>query len=173
MRGRVVRVRVAVVVVLLAALAAAAAPPRRQRPPSSPPRWFKGNTHTHTLLSDGDSPPETVAQWYRTHGYHFLVLSDHNVLTPVAALNARHQDAFVIIPGEEVTDAAGTKPVHVNGLDLQEAVQPQHGDTPLEVIQRNVDAIRRARGTPHINHPNFGWSFSTDELRQVLSLIHI
>jgi hypothetical protein len=42
-------------------------------------RWFKGNTHTHTLESDGDSPPEEVAAWYRDNGYNFLVLSDHNV----------------------------------------------------------------------------------------------
>ena len=42
------------------------------------PRWWKGNTHTHTWWSDGDSPPENVAAWYREHGYQFLVLSDHN-----------------------------------------------------------------------------------------------
>src|SRR5687768_14082488 len=30
-------------------------------------RWFKGNTHAHTLESDGDSPPEQVARWYRDH----------------------------------------------------------------------------------------------------------
>lgn len=27
-------------------------------------RWFKGNTHAHTIESDGDSPPEVVARWY-------------------------------------------------------------------------------------------------------------
>lgn len=42
------------------------------------PRWWKGNTHTHTWWSDGDSPPENAAAWYREHGYQFLVLSDHN-----------------------------------------------------------------------------------------------
>lgn len=41
-------------------------------------RWWKGNTHTHTWWSDGDSPPENVAAWYRENGYQFLVLSDHN-----------------------------------------------------------------------------------------------
>jgi len=40
-------------------------------------RWFKGNTHTHTLNSDGDSTPDEVVKWYREHGYHFLVLTDH------------------------------------------------------------------------------------------------
>tara|TARA_R110002072_G_scaffold203257_1_gene361244 strand:- start:5122 stop:6405 length:1284 start_codon:yes stop_codon:yes gene_type:complete len=42
------------------------------------PQWWKGNTHTHTLWSDGLSAPETVVDWYRAHDYDFLVLSDHN-----------------------------------------------------------------------------------------------
>lgn len=42
--------------------------------------WWKGNLHTHTLWSDGDQFPEVAAQWYYEHGYHFLALSDHNVL---------------------------------------------------------------------------------------------
>lgn len=44
------------------------------------PRWWKGNIHTHTFWSDGDDFPEMVAEWYRTHDYHFLALTDHNVL---------------------------------------------------------------------------------------------
>jgi hypothetical protein len=35
------------------------------------------------------------------------------------------------------------------------------------VIQRDVDAIRAAGAVPAINHPNFGWSISADELKQV------
>ncbi len=44
------------------------------------PRWFKGNLHTHSLWSDGDDYPEMIADWYKTQGYHFLAISDHNVL---------------------------------------------------------------------------------------------
>jgi len=43
--------------------------------------WWKGNLHTHTFWSDGDDFPEMVMQWYKAHGYHFLALSDHNVLS--------------------------------------------------------------------------------------------
>ena len=43
-------------------------------------RWYKGNLHTHTLWSDGDDYPEMVADWYKRNGYHFLGLSDHNVI---------------------------------------------------------------------------------------------
>lgn len=44
------------------------------------PRWWKGNLHTHSLWSDGDDYPEMIADWYRANGYHFLGISDHNVL---------------------------------------------------------------------------------------------
>jgi hypothetical protein len=35
------------------------------------------------------------------------------------------------------------------------------------VLNRNVAAIRRERGVPHINHPNLGWALTRDELQQV------
>ena len=50
--------------------------------PADPqPRWWKGNIHTHSLWSDGNDFPEMIAEWYRTHDYNFLALSDHNVLS--------------------------------------------------------------------------------------------
>jgi hypothetical protein len=132
-------------------------------------RWFKGNTHTHTLNSDGDSTPDDVVRWYREHDYDFLVLTDHNFLTSVEALNALHgaDQKFLVVRGEEVTDRFGEKPLHVNGLDLARLVSPQGGQSVIDVLQRNVDAIRNENGIPHINHPNFRWGVTADELRQV------
>ncbi len=43
-------------------------------------KWFKGNTHTHSLWSDGNDFPEMIIGWYKTHGYDFVALSDHNTL---------------------------------------------------------------------------------------------
>ena len=43
-------------------------------------RWFKGNLHTHSYWSDGDEYPEMIMDWYKSHGYTFVGLSDHNVL---------------------------------------------------------------------------------------------
>ncbi len=48
---------------------------------ASESRWWKGNLHTHSFWSDGDDFPEMVVQWYKDHGYNFLALSDHNVLS--------------------------------------------------------------------------------------------
>ncbi len=135
-------------------------------------RWYKGNTHTHTINSDGDSSPDDVVKWYKEHGYQFLVLTDHNVLTSVDGLNALFglDEKFLVIRGEEVTDRFDRKPIHINGLDPSRQIAPQGGASVLDVIQRNVDAIRAANAVPHLNHPNFGWAVSVDELTQVRNM---
>lgn len=129
--------------------------------------WYKGNTHTHTLESDGDSSPEYVAEWYRDHGYDFLVLSDHNFLLDPATLAHVTNEDFLLIPGEEVTSSFEGRAVHVNGLNLHTYVAPGDGETLVETIQANVDGVRDQAGIPHINHPNYGWSIGPDDLAQV------
>lgn len=42
--------------------------------------WYKGNLHTHSYWSDGDGYPEMIMDWYKTNGYNFVGLSDHNIL---------------------------------------------------------------------------------------------
>ena len=130
-------------------------------------RWYKGNTHTHTERSDGDSPPEVVVRWYRDHGYNFLVLSDHNVFTDPAQYRVLTDTAFILIPGEELTSAFGTRPVHVNGLNIPHLLEPQRDSTLVGTIQRNVDAVRNVSGVPHINHPNFGWAIDAQTLLRI------
>jgi hypothetical protein len=129
--------------------------------------WLKGNTHTHTTNSDGDSPPEVVARWYRDHGYDFLVLSDHNVFTDPATLSHLTDSTFLLIPGEEVTSGFQGKPVHVNGLNIPGVIEAREAETLVATIQANVDAIREVEGVPHVNHPNFRWAFGAEELAQV------
>jgi hypothetical protein len=139
--------------------------------PATPPplQWYKGNTHTHTLNSDGDSTPEEVVRWYREHRYQFLVLTDHNFLTSVDGLNALHgaDERFLVIKGEEVSSTAVGKPVHVNSLDGARRVGTQTGGSIVDVLQRSIDAIRGVSGVPHINHPNFQWALTADDLSQV------
>lgn len=48
--------------------------------PAKGQNWYKGNLHTHSLWSDGDDYPEMIADWYKSHGYNFLGISDHNKL---------------------------------------------------------------------------------------------
>ena len=56
-------------------------PPEPSKSDDSALKWRKGNLHTHTFWSDGDDFPEMVVKWYKDHGYDFLSLSDHNILS--------------------------------------------------------------------------------------------
>ena len=42
--------------------------------------WYKGQLHCHSFWSDGNTLPELAISWYKDRGYHFMCLSDHNVL---------------------------------------------------------------------------------------------
>lgn len=146
------------------AASAGAADPQAQG--GAPLKWFKGNTHTHSLNSDGDSTPDDVVRWYREQRYHFLFLTDHNMATPVEGLNDvfAMPERFLLIRGEEVTDQAAGKPVHLNMLGGEGIVRPQGGESVAEALRRNVAAITAARGVISINHPNFGWAMSAADL---------
>src|SRR5688572_5918070 len=143
----------------------------RPRTQDSGPRgvWFKGQLHTHTLNSDGDSTPDDVVRWYREHGYNFVTLTDHNYLTSVDGLNALHgaDEKFLVMKGEEVTDRFQNQPVHVNGFAPDTFIAPTGGNSVLDMTQRMIDAIRSAGGVPSVNHPNFGWAISASDLMQL------
>ncbi|MCH8088182.1 MAG: PHP domain-containing protein, partial [Chloroflexi bacterium] len=89
--------------------------------------WFKGNIHTHTNKSDGDSDPEPVVRWYRRNGYDFLVLTDHNHLTLLDyGSKKRRFRRPLMIPGEElsVRISNGKTAIHLNGIGITRMVEP-------------------------------------------------
>src|SRR5688572_32343616 len=80
--------------------------------PAKQLRWYKGNTHTHTTNSDGDSAPADVVDWYKRNKYDFLVITDHEHITAVDELNKQFgiDGKFLVIQGQEITDRFDTKP---------------------------------------------------------------
>jgi predicted metal-dependent phosphoesterase TrpH len=137
----------------LLGLAIRAATPAKPSPPA--PKWFRGNTHVHTVLcGHADSTPEAVAKWYLDRGYHFLCLSEHNrfIDPAMVALPEGRRSDFILIPGEEIT---GTR-VHMTGLNVRGLVIPVEHPNRSRTIQTFTDRTRAAGGTPIINHPNFG-----------------
>jgi hypothetical protein len=184
-------------------------------------RWYKGNLHTHTYWSDGDDFPEMVADWYKSRGYDFLALSDHNIIadhdkwlkvnkskTGAVALDKylkrfgkewvivrgegeqkevrlrtlaemkpklEEPGKFLLIPSEEITD----KNVHVNATNIQELILPDKSlDTTtspqiIKALQHAFDAVHAQRvrtGVPmfaHLNHPNFKWAITAEELMRI------
>jgi hypothetical protein len=128
---------------------------------SSPLRWYRGNLHSHTIESDGDSAPYDVVGWYKRHGYQFLALTDHNTFTDPARFDTNPNDNFLLLGGEEITNA---KTVHVNAIGISRVIPVQKGASVTELLQASIDAVRAQGGVPLINHPNFGWAFTAAEM---------
>ena len=191
----------------------------------SPLRYYKGNTHTHSLWSDGNDFPEMIVSWYQEQGYDFLALSDHNILSrgerwmEVSKVEARRRvktestlakylakfgedwverrgegekqevrlkglaefrprfekdGSFLLIEAEEISDRYEKHHIHINAVNLSEAIEPQRGDSVRETIRNNLRAVEvdaKVFGKPvlaHINHPNFHYSLTAEDLAHVL-----
>ncbi len=80
---------------------------------------------------------------------------------------------FLLIPAEEITARHLVFPVHINAINLRGVIEPLTGDSVLEVMRRNVDAVLEQRARthqpmfPHLNHPNFGWGVTAEDLARV------
>ena len=89
-----------------------------QSPEPPVPRWWKGNLHTHSFWSDGDDYPEMIVDWYKTAGYDFVALSEHNTLAE----------------GERFVDVAES-----GGAELLDLYQARFPDRPDWVDERHTD----------------------------------
>lgn len=71
-------------------------------------RWLAGDTHCHSLHSDGDRSLWQVAQQAVLSGLDFLCVTDHNTVSHHAWLpevGAEH--GITLVPGQEVTTHRG------------------------------------------------------------------
>lgn len=179
-------------------------------------QWYKGNLHTHSYWSDGDEFPEVIMDWYQSHGYQFVALSDHNTLAEgdkwitiwedtlyqeafqsylneygdswvnhrldsgqievklktLEEYRSRYEEneKFLIIQSEEISDAFDGKPLHMNVTNVKNVIDPKGGNSVVEVLQHNIDAVldqREATGIPmipHVNHPNFHYAISLEDM---------
>jgi hypothetical protein len=90
---------------------------------------------------------------------------------------------FLMIPSEEITSTwkraktdttpEQSGPVHINVTNPREFVAPVAADNAVEIMDKVVDAVlaqRQRTGQPmfaHINHPNWRWGLTVEELMQV------
>ena len=74
-------------------------------PFNRPGRFWRGNIHTHSTLSDGALSPQAVVQAYKDAGYDFMMLSDHFIQHfnwPIADTREFRSNSFTTIIGSEV-----------------------------------------------------------------------
>src|SRR3954469_15817922 len=124
----------------------------------------KGNVHTHTTLSDGGSSPEQTIAWYRSHGYQFLALTDHNQLSRPAHYPSLQEPGFVLISGEEITMTGRGRQVHVNALCTKARIPGGSFASAAAALSNGIGAVRHQGGVALVNHPNFDWALSATDV---------
>ncbi len=127
-------------------------------------RWYKGNLHMHTTISDGVLTPEEAVERYRRAGYDFIALTDHRQENP-----EWQDDDFLVLTGAEYDTGypGSSMPVyhflgigmeHSPRIEYREAYETRH---PWPDAQEIVRAIRAAGGIAVLAHP--AWSVMTPE----------
>lgn len=130
-------------------------------------RWYKGCTHAHTTESDGDASPAKVAEWFRDHGYDWVIMSDHNTVTQLQ--NRGGLEDLLTISGEEITSHLEGDPVavYVNAFRLSNTVDPIVADGVLPTLQANINAIIRSGGIASFGAPYYRDGFDHKTLLDV------
>lgn len=123
-------------------------------PPLS--QWLRGNLHAHTTRTDGAVDPQGVIDSYAARGYHFLSLSDHDMVTGPEDYAEWDSRGLALIPGNEIT-ANGPHLLHVGAREWIEPLADRQ-----EVIRRAI----AAGGFIVANHPSWRKDFAhcPDEL---------
>jgi len=116
-------------------------------PFSSSGVWLRGNTHSHSTLSDGRLPVAERFRAYREAGYDFLVLTDHGKVTDVAEHSTSE---FLAISGSELhpPNPYGGDRYHIVAIHISREV-PYQNRHPNEVIAD----VRAQGGLAVLCHP--------------------
>ena len=141
-------------------------------PFSGPGRFWRGNLHTHSTLSDGALEPQVVVDAYKNAGYDFMMLSDHFLDRydwPVADTRAFRSNSFTTIIGSELhaPETRVGELWHIVGAGLPLDF-PACGKT--ETGAQIADRALEAGAFIGIAHP--AWSQLTMEDSRVIACAH-
>ncbi len=146
----------------------------------SPGRFYKGNLHTHSNLSDGVLDPEEVCRRYREQGYDFLALTDHFVGKfdyPITDTVSFRTNEFTTILGAELHSGAMSNGElwHILAVGLPADFAPSHTPEfrPVEGQESGAEIAKRARGAGAyvaIAHPH--WSVLTEADFESITAAH-
>lgn len=122
-------------------------------------RFYKGDLHAHTFLSDGSLSPESLVNHAQEAGLDFFFITDHNFFH-----NVWPNSNLLVLPGVEFTGMKG----HWNALNISGPVD-MYSDTynieTLEGTHQLMDKMKREGTLVSINHPFLTiWSWLHDDL---------
>ena len=136
-------------------------------------KYFKTCLHTHSTISDGRLTPQEVKDYYKSHGYSILSLTDHNIVVDHSNLN---DEDFLMLTGAEYnTDQSGKpfcnqKTYHLNFIakkpDLlrQPFKADKYRDEILPYLEKvTVDSLSR-ENSPENTNKIIAWGNETGHL---------
>ena len=117
-------------------------------------KWFKGNLHTHTDISDGVKSPEDTLDLYIENGYDFISITDHWKWN-----FSSFGKNITVIPGCEYDfgKVCGVDIYHIVALGCGEEPKVERTFTP----QMAIDTIHQNGGICNLAHP--AWSLNSPE----------
>lgn len=141
-------------------------------PFSSPGRFWRGNLHTHSNLSDGALEPKQVVEAYREAGYDFMQLSEHFIDHfgfPIADTRGFRSNNFTTLLGVELhapeTSAGELWHIVAAGLPI-DFPRNLKGETGPQLARR----AREAGAFVGIAHP--AWAQLTIEDGRAIDAAH-
>ena len=147
---------------------------------AAPGRFFRGNLHTHSTLSDGVLAPAEVCRRYKAEGYDFIALTDHMIGIygyPIADTTAFRDAGFTTILGAELHSGAmhNGELWHILAVGLPPDFAPAHAPAfvPVTGQETGPELAQRARDAGAfvaVAHPQ--WSGMTLEDARSLSAAH-
>lgn len=155
--------------------------------------WYKSNDYQfvaltdHNILAEGDKwitiSEDSIYQkafknYLKTYGSDWVEHKQDSLNRTQVKLKTyeeykpkfEEKGKFLIIQSEEITDSYNGKPIHINATNVKRKIEPQGGNSVLEVMQNNLDEVAKHKeefSTPiiaHINHPNFGYAIDLEDM---------
>jgi hypothetical protein len=124
---------------------------------AGPPRWFRGDFHSHTVHSDGYNSIDEYAVEAGRRGLDFLAITDHNTSSHFEEIMHRDGNGPLLIPGEEVTTFWGHANVWGLGCWVDFRCRDDAG------MQQILEWVHQRGGLFSPNHPKRGypWEFAS------------
>lgn len=102
-------------------------------------QWYRGNTHTHSLWSDGNDFPEMIVAWYVDKGYNFIGLSDHNIL----ATSNKWVTATAIAKRQRAIGVSAIDKYRKHFADKPDWIETRGEGDALEFRLKRIDEYRQ------------------------------
>jgi hypothetical protein len=117
-------------------------------------RYWRGNLHTHSSLSDGALPPEEIVAIYREAGYDFVAITDHfrpEYGFPLTDTRALRTAAFTTLLGAELhaPRTEHSSEWHIVAVGLPLGFRPAEPDETGPALARRARAAGAFIGMAH------------------------